>query len=311
MAAISIGETATAGIRLLRERPVLLAFWAVPAILAAALSVAVSIGMTQPALAQLSASGAEPSQVMAAAGRSFGATLVLFAISLFTAVVTATAANRAILTPEDSAFGYLRLGVAELRTLVVLFVIGILMVVAYIALIMVGVIMAGVVGVSGKLAAGDLASGIVMVILLVLLIPLVLGALLAVATRLSLALPQTFATRRINIFGSWEMTKGRTGALFVAYLLAALMCLGITLVFTTIVMATGLNPAFKAFEAMGDQDPKAVSDLLAGVSQFGPLRIVSIVLGGVVNAVILAIIACPAAFAYRRLSGDSEAEVFA
>jgi membrane-anchored glycerophosphoryl diester phosphodiesterase (GDPDase) len=137
---------------------------------------------------------------------------------------------------------------------------------------------------------------------------LALGVMVFIGVRFSLALPATFAERRIRIRESWRLTKGRFWPLLGCYLLAVILALVIYLLAMMIYLAIAA--------VVGGGIEGATSVFRPNYSSFGELysaaMIVYVLVTAVVSAVTTAITTAPAAAAYRDIAGYGQdaAEVF-
>lgn len=212
MASFSAAEAIGSGFQLIRREPRTMLIW----IAAYAVFAALMYGLMFAAMPELlgyyqeigrsALQGVEPdeAQAMAMASRMLGLMPVLALLGLAAYSVMLGAVYRARLHPDDRRFGYLRFGRSELWLAVTMVVWSILMLVIYLG---VAVVLGGVAGIAGGLG-GDNSAGF----LVPFFIAVCLGVLLmlAIMMRLSLALPMSHDQRRLVIFESWRITRGRT-----------------------------------------------------------------------------------------------------
>lgn len=210
---------------------------------------------------------------------------------VFGAVINAAVA-RAVLRPAQSAFGYMRLGMDEVRVLVVTLVLAI----AFGAVMALGALLLGFVagyanasGTSG-LWLGVILGGIALIVLAIWLM-----------VRFSLAVPIVVAERRFAFMDSFARTKGRFWPILGMAILAGVMSLLVGLLGGIIaqaitLMTGGLDVLSGMEEARLDEILRATWPALLG--------------WGVVNALIsalqLAVIYAPFSAAYRALTGKEE-----
>ena len=274
---------------------------------------ALLISMAGPQLAQLtamSAAGATatapPAAMMALLGKLLPMYAVLMSVSLVFYAVMFGAMNRAVLAPGDSAFGYLRVGAQELRQFAVLLIFGVLGLVVYFVTIMVLAILLGIVG--GVLAAvAHIGPEALPAIILPVLVVAVLSLFLFLGARLCLAPAQTFATGRVNPFGSWALTRGKVWPILGVYGLAWLIALVIFAALMVITVA-----AVAVVDVKGEAAFFLNPDMSSLGAYFSPARIVNLAVGAIASALIWPLLLMPGAEIYRRLAvGGSAAEVFA
>jgi hypothetical protein len=296
MADFSATDVAFSGIRFVRERPRTVAIWAGAQLVISIVLGAAVVALMGPSLAQLQGLGrqqpSDPAQAMAAlAGIMPMLALALPVGLIINAVVYATIA-RAVLRPDDEGMGYIRFGGDEVRQVLLMLL---WLVVAF---------------------AGEIVGGIVLTIPAVILViiakdatPLIIAlcvvaALVAViycVVRLSLASAATFDRKRVDLFGSWTLSKGHVWKMVGAYALV----LGLALVITILV---GIISAAVAAVLGGIGGMAAVfTNNVASVGQFfAPASLAVIVIRALVTPLYWALFLMPPAQIYRHLSGASD-----
>lgn len=198
-------DFALEGFRILRARPKLIAFWGVVSLFGYGLCVLILVallGPYQPAIAALkqapadsAASGVVSAQILAA----LAACVPVYAL---TSAVLNCAICRASLGEEDDNLGYLRFGLRELQVGLVIIVTGALLVAVCVL-------------VTGLWMAMRLGENVNVLGLFV-----AFGAALWLRVKLSLNVAQSFATRRIDIFGSFSLTRDQFAPLLAGYIVA-------------------------------------------------------------------------------------------
>lgn len=291
----SATEAAFEGFRVVRRRPMALVFWSLfyIAITAAAFAViGPSLISFVSASEQLEQSGATPTlEDFAPLFQMMGLILaVLLPLSLIASAMIYAAVARAVLRPAESAFGYLRLGMDEVRVFVV-------SIVLFLVFTLAATVLFGIVGaVAGFAGAADApALWIVVVLLAFAFVALIIW----LAVRLSLAIPITMAERRIAIFDSFQVTKGRFWSLLGMALLAAVMSIVVgllgSLVAMPIQLATGGGLA-----GLADLEGESLQVILQAA---WPAIVAWIVINAVIYALQVAVIYAPFSAAYRDLKG--------
>jgi hypothetical protein len=211
---VSVGSILGGAFRLLREKPAAVAIWG---IVYAASLVAIAFA-SRPMNARLLAAGAAPEAQLATMPLS----MALLLAYLIVFILLFTAAQRAVLRPEDRGLFHLRLGMDEVRQIALAIF---LLILFYVGAILVTVIVGLVVGLAALLASND--PSVVMVAVIVVDGALVLCLASWLAVRLSLAFPLTLVRGRFVIGESWRLTRGHFwplfGAYFVIYLLIVIV----------------------------------------------------------------------------------------
>ncbi|MDP1633021.1 MAG: hypothetical protein Q8L66_16525 [Caulobacter sp.] len=214
----SATDAAFSGFRAGREHFRAMLIWIPLTAVASAGTIALMIQMAGPELMALQAMNGQvnpdPDVVMQMLKPLGLIYLAFIPLTLIYYVVIYAAVNRVIQRPGDSAFGYLRLGGDELRQLAVM--IGLALVMLFVYLIgAVGVVLIAV-------AVGAVNKGLATLAGILATLALVAG-LVFISVRLSLASAQTFDTGKINLFGSWRLTRGRVWPMLGAYILTLIL----------------------------------------------------------------------------------------
>ncbi|WP_395652406.1 hypothetical protein [Brevundimonas sp.] len=290
--AFSASDAAFEGFRIVRRRPLAVLAWALAYIVFFAVGFAV---VGQPALAIIRQAealqgGAEPTAAeLVALSQGYGLVIgVIWPLMMLLGVMLSAAVARAVLQPKASAFGYLRLGMDELRLLGAMIILFLLLLLYYVVAI----------GICVGLGVYAHTSGQGWVWLLCVLAGI--GAFLGLvwlAVRLSLMAPIIVAENRFALFSSFALTKGRFWPLLGMTLLSFVMTIVVSL------LGTIINLPIR-FSLAGPLSQIAQpADLLPVLQQ----HIGLVVAWGVVNAIISAlqmvVLYAPFAAAYRDIKG--------
>jgi hypothetical protein len=290
------GTVVGGAFRLVRDHPAAVAIWG---LVYGATTVA-STFMLQP-MANMQAVRTGAVSPMSWMGGFFLFELV----ALLFFVILMTAAQRAVLRPDEKGFAYIRFGLDELRMIGLFLLLAVL---GYVGMILIFVLVAMIVGV--VVAGAGAGAGIVLAVILGFA---VLGLFIWLEVRLSLAFPLTLLRRRFVLGESWQVTKGRFWSLFAAYLIIALIVFAMT-------MAVGLVTAGPYLSAMMRNlgNPEAMQSAADAqiANQFGNISAMTVVgwiLGAVAGALMVALSGGAVATAAAELVGDDEAiaETFA
>jgi hypothetical protein len=292
MSRLSAVETGLTGWRFIAANPRVVAVWAgiylvISVVFAVAMVVTVGPAMTD--MMQASAQN-DPAATMAQFGRLAPAYAVLGLIGLGIYAIVYAATARAILRPERKGTAYLEFGGDELRQLLLMLLSMLVVGGAYVVII----ILAGIVIGAGTAALGPgLTSGLLVVVGVLA----GLSAFMFLVVRLSLASALTFDRRRVNLFGSWKLTRGVFWPLLGGYLIAALLCIAVSLLVFVIsaALAAVAGGGFAGFASLMRPD---MSSLRA---YFTPTRAILTLLGAVASAVIWPVFLMPPAGAYAQL----------
>ncbi len=305
-ARFSATDAALTGLRLIAREPGAVAVWGALYLaftLALSAAMVTTVGPSMAAMAQQRA-GAAPDPAASLAlmstllpfeGLALVAGLLFYAL-MFSAV------NRAVLRPgvggPGRLPGRLALGGDEGRQLLLFVILGVMFLVAYVALIFAGVIVGVVLGLAvsgGHADAAATAGPIVLVVVGV--VSAVLSVLAVLATRLSLASPLTFDTGRIDVFGSWGLTRGIFWPLLGAYLLIFVIALAlfvaafVLFTVTAALLGGGLSAAGVALRP----------DMSSLPAYFAPVMLLWILMVTAVGTVVLVLFLAAPAGAYAQL----------
>ena len=290
----SASEVAFSGFRAGREHFRTILVW-IPIL--AIISFAMSAGMVSmagPSLAKMAAMGpqaeTDPQAAMEALRPLGQMYAVLLPLLLLYYGVLYGAVNRMMLRPSDKRLAYFALGADELRQIAVMILTG---------LVFAGIYIGGIIGVVALIAAAavigkalaplaGIVGGIALLCFMVVLL-----------VRLSLASAQTFATRKVNLFGSWALTRGRFWSMLGAYILAfILMVIAYAAVFAIVMLVMVLvGGGFSAMGAVFSPDFTSLQ------SFFTPKFLIYQLLVAVPAPFLLLILMCPAPEIYRSLVG--------
>lgn len=303
------------GFRVIREKPRLILIWGLARLVLAGLFGAAAwygVKTYAPQIQQVftSIQTKDPQVMLGILGTFIVVYLGVIAVALVIGAIFNCALFRAAYRAPNEGLGYLRFGGDEWRQVGLSLLLFLLVLGIYLAVIIVFVVLAGVAGVAGGKSGGALA-GVVMVLLAIAL----LIGLFWVMVRMSLCMVQTFDTRRINVFGSWALTKGNFWMLFGGYLVAGVMAILVSLLASIIItvivgLATGdmMQSAMTTFGTPGATPAQDINAMLAMFTT--PRFLLSTALQELIAApLIMAVMGAPAVAAYRVLSGQTAASV--
>jgi len=251
MAKISVVDAAFTGLRVVRRNPGAVIAWAILHLLSVVFITWLLVVKFHDIAAQLQAMPPMPShpdpaaaqarmlQLMPLIHRILPIYAYLIPFGLVVGAIYISAMNRAVLRPRDSGLGFLRLGLDEIRQLILMVAFLVVQLVAEIVLV--GLALAA--GFLAKMvlhAAAPSASAHLPVI--VGAIVFCLGVILF-EVKMSLASAQTFATRQINVFGSWGLTNGQLLPMVATYVLTFIIYIVVAIVLALIMAGIGMLTA--------------------------------------------------------------------
>jgi hypothetical protein len=308
----SITKTAFSGYRLLATRPVTALIWFVFSLAVAVLTIAVTVWLAGPQLAVLKeirtqGAAADPATAMTISrqlGPYYAFTLIF---ALVTGAMTLGAANRAVLKPQATALGFLRLGADEFRLVLVSIVFLVIFFLGYIVTLILAIttliMTAGPTGMRGLIQGGGLPASTIAAVCVAALPGVAL--LIFLAVKLSLAPAQTVGESAARIFESWGLTRGRFWKILGTFILAAIPLLivgGVTLAATLAAHGPSTGGFMNLMQSM-QPDYSSMSAAFAGPN------LVVLVLSALGRTLGMAGLMVPAAVIYQAVASDA-ADVF-
>jgi hypothetical protein len=296
MADFSMVESALAGVRFVRERPRAAATWAGLQLLVWLVFGVLIVEMAGPAFAQVLALQTQPLAARAASPALLGQLAPFYGVLLLFSVVfypvLFAAMNRAVLRPQDQGFAYLRLSAKELDQFLLMLLVAAVALVAEIVAVVVCVIVAIVLAFALYRLAESAAYWAIVAAAF-----LAYAAMFCFWVRLSLCSALTFDKGKVDLFGSWALTRGRFWKLLGTYLLV----LALTAAMWLLILA--LAVALSAASGRGlSVDLLLRPDTTSLQAYFTPARLVLIVVSAAASALFWPLMLMPAPEIYRQLS---------
>ncbi len=310
MQRFSPSEAAFEGFRVIRNHPGAVLAWVGAYLLIMLVVGGLALALFGPQIATMQAYSGQTAMPPDVALRFIGSMGLVFLIAvpivLFMAAVFINALFRPILRPEDRGLFYLKLGGDEGRLVLLMLCwmgLGIAAEIAFVILLIViglgtGAAMAG-------LHPGATTDGRSVLIVVGLMLALFcVGIWLFV--RLSLAAPMTFAEKRVSVFGSWRVTRGKFWSLFGCYILACIFALMIGVLGWVVSVCAGavISGDWTALSTAGANPQMAMmkSNLGLLTHLFTAGAIVQLVLSSLMGAISRIVMYAPLAAAYRDLA---------
>ncbi|MFT3995772.1 MAG: hypothetical protein QM667_00070 [Asticcacaulis sp.] len=290
-------DFAFAGAEIIRKHPMAVLSWGVAYLVLSVVTTILTVVLGGEALATLMSYNQNPPSDPLAVFEPMGALAPIWAIScvlsLLVGAIIQCAVYRSQLQPQASGLGFMQLGGAEIRQIFVTILWILAIIVFY---ILFGIVIGILLAVSGAVSQSSSLAGGLMTFFT---IGFAIVAFLYILSRWSLVAIQSFAEGRINIFGSFALTKGNGWILFGGYaLLTIIALLVVSLIYAilaAVTMGTG-GDIVTAFSQMQRPDLSSVQAL------FTPAYIVQTLVGAVLSGVFYALFYGASVAAYQALS---------
>lgn len=309
MTTFSPSDAAFEGFRLSREKPRVLLVWAVVSFLVTLVTLPLLISSGLGKAMMLAEQGSDPSATMGALLQGGPAYLMLLIGGLIVQSVFVAAVYRAVLRPEDSRFAYLRLGMDEVRQVALFFVLLAILMLAVFLIVLIGGIATAIA--TTLLNAAGPTGGTIGVYVAAGISLWVMGLVIFVIVRLSLALPMTFAQGRVRVFAAWRLTRGSFWRLTGAYLLAVVMFIVVWLlaliIFSALAAAVGAMQGLDLTAAMG----RFNADTSSIQAYFTLPTLIYALFSALISAIYYAVMVAPSAVAYQTLIAERGEEAHA
>jgi hypothetical protein len=244
-----------------------------------------------------------PGQAFATMGSFFGKMILLELAFLCLYAILLTAAQRAVLRPDEGGLAFIRIGGDELRMIGLALFLGFLFMIGYfIAAAILGVIMVAVGMASG--APGAMAPAAIIGVLIILCL------LLFFWVRVSLAFPLTLMRRRFVLGEAWSLSRGHFWTLLGGYIVLILIVLGLA-----IIASFALQGSYWS-QLMSGLTPEAQRAARAQMEtqySLGLPMLLTLAVGVVIGGLTIAFTGGALATAARALANDHEgmAQTFA
>lgn len=312
MARFSVTEAATAGFGVIGRKPLAVVGWAL----------ALAVGMVIPAILAFLALGPQfqqfvqmaltqkegapdpefMRQMMQAQSGMTAVNLLFWLWSSFIKGVFCAAVFRAVLTPNQSSWAYLRIGSRELWLTLLLLVEQVLMMIVVFVVALVIAVLAAVAGVSGGENGAMAAVGTAFAGAAVAAVVLVW-----VALRLSMAAPMTFVDNQFRLFESWALTKGQGWRLLGVALLVVVFVIGVEILVAAVLLGTifAAGGSLAALHGDGGFEAFMARPPLTILREVWPCLAVIGAIGALFSAVVQAIFYAPWAAVHRALTKEA------
>ena len=232
----------------------------------------------------------DPTTVIALFSHLLPGYLVVLGVALVSNAIFGAAMIRAILHPTEEGLGFLRVGVDELRQLGLGLLTFAVFFGANVALLTVLGLIVAAIGGALNVTAGSAA--------MLMILGLICGTSY-LAVRFSLAPALTFDSGRIDLLGSWSLTRGRFWPLLGAYGLTLALIMVIYLLSQLIILAFGA--VLNGGDITAAATPPDMSSLAA---YFTPWRLAQTAMTAGVSALVWPVLFTPPTAIYGLLTAS-------
>lgn len=288
----SATEAAFEGFRVIRRHPAAALFWGLAYLVMFLAMFGLGAGHWATFMASaesLQSGGGSPQAQLEAIGAAYTAMFAgiawIIPVGVILSAVLSAAVARSVLRPDETRWGYLRLGMDEVRVLIVSLIISL------------GLGLAS--GVAMTLVTALAASGQPVLALLGLLGGLAaIGGVIWLAVRLSLAVPITLDTGKIAVVESFKATKGRFWPLLGMAILAFVMSMVVSILGS--IIGAAANLAGGGIEGLARFSGQSTIEILA--QAWLPIVLWSVV-NAFMSALQIAVIYAPFSAAWQGIRG--------
>ena len=242
----------------------------------------------------------DPALALSAFGSFFGQLMLVYLAFICLYNVLLTAAQRAMLRPEESGFAYLRLGGDELRQIGLSIIIGLLFVLVYVIALFVLGIVAVVAGLGAGMGAPGEGSAAAFGLLSILGLLVIFCFMMFLWVRVSLAFPLTLLRGRIVLGEAWRLSRGHFWTLFGAYLVLMMIVFGFTLAISLLLQGDYWSLLMQGGDAA---DPVVMQMQMEAQYSPGLPMLLSLLFGVVMGGAMIALTGGALASAARALTG--------